>query len=190
MQEVREIDCLKTADTLGRMSIRHHFVSLSHALDESYIWICSLSVSWVRGTVPLQFRGDLVLRPEAEDREVVDEVIARGRPVRQDGVIGRFYRALELPLGIEVAIQTVQVALAVQTVTAVRSFGGLRQLDAADIVVVIERGDRQLLEMRVAGALRHPLLAPGVDQRRRLADPLGAVRTELFVVVQHRAVLT
>lgn len=138
--------------------------------------------------VPLQFRGDLVLRPEAEDREVVDEVITRGRPVRQDGVIGRLYGALELPLRIEVAVQAVRVALVVQAAAAIRSADGFRQL--ADVVVVIERGDRQLLETRVAGALGRPLLVRGVDQGRRLADPLGTVRAELLVVVQYRTVLT
>lgn len=137
----------------------------------------------------LQFRGDLVLRPKAEDREVVDEVIARGRPVRQNGVIGRLHRALELPLGIQVAVQAVVVALVVQLAGAARR-RLQRQRRAADVVAVMmtERGDRQFLEMRAAG-LRSALLTAGVDQRRHLADPLGAVRAELLVVVGAGTVL-
>lgn len=128
----------------------------------------------------LQFRGDLVLRPKTEDREVVDEIVASGRPVRQDGVIGRLHgAALKLPLGIQVAVQAVvDLALVVQRADAV----GLQGQRA--VVAATERRDGlQLLEMRVARRPRAPSLQiTPVDEGCRLADR-RAVRAELLAVV-------
>lgn len=117
----------------------------------------------------LQFRGDLVLWPKAEDREVVDEIIASGRPVRQDGVIGSLYgAALKLPLGIQVAVQAIaNLALVVQCADAV----GL-QGQYATIVTAIERRDcLQFLEMQIARRSRaSSLQITAVDERCRLTD--------------------
>lgn len=136
----------------------------------------------------LQFRGDLVLRPEAEDREVIDEIVASGRPLRENGVVGRLHgAALELPLRVEIAVEAVaRLALVVAQRAdhvAVARLEGQGHYTAV-IAARVERDRLDVREVRVAAdrSRSAALLVAAVNQGRRLADR-RPVRTELLAVV-------
>lgn len=119
--------------------------------------------------------------PKAEDRKVVDEIVASWGPVRQDSVIGCLHgTALKLPLRIQIAVQTIgNLAIVVQRADAIGVQG-----QCATIVTATERRNRlQFLEVRVARRPRAcSLQITAVDKGCRLADR-RAIRAELLTVV-------